>query len=197
METSPDVDLPDLIARVRDGDNDAWVALTDRYTNLLWSIARQQGLSTADAADAIQTTWLRLVEHIDRIRQPERLVGWLATTLRRECGDIRERAARVRPVPPDDPTGLDRPDPSADPLDAALLRDERDAELWRAFGALRPACQELLRVLIADPAPSYREVSLVLRMAVGSIGPTRERCLKCLRDILRGVDEAAASQAGV
>jgi RNA polymerase sigma factor (sigma-70 family) len=174
----------ELFSRVRGGDAAAWNALADRYTGLMWSIARSMRMTDADAADAVQTAWLRLVENLDRIRDPDHLGSWLATSVRRECYGILRRSARVRPRGPD---GLDiwdgLADP-ADPLDYALLRDERDAELWRAVGALKPACQQLLRVLMADPPPSYSEVSAALDIPVGSIGPTRQRCLKCLRDLI-------------
>jgi len=180
--------MADLLARVRNGDAQAWTELTDRYTNLLWSVARSLRMSDSDAADAVQTAWLRLVENLDTIRDPDRLGSWLATIVRRECYDIRRRAARMRPGEPDGPDGFDGPAETDDPLDHALLRDERDAALWRAFGGLRPACRRLLRVLVADPAPSYHEVAAALDIAVGSIGPTRQRCLKCLRDLLLAED---------
>jgi RNA polymerase sigma factor (sigma-70 family) len=183
-----DVPTRELVERARKGDADAWNALTGRYTNLLWSIARSLRLSEADAADAVQSTWLRAVENLDGIREPERLGSWLATSMRRECYDAHRRAARVRVGAPgrtDDWEAL--PDPT-DPLDAALLRDERDAGLWRAVGRLKPHCQQLLRVLVADPPPSYAEAAAALDMPVGSVGPTRQRCLRCLRDLLAGAE---------
>jgi RNA polymerase sigma factor (sigma-70 family) len=191
MGSSRDLDLPDLLARVRDGDAIAWAELTHRFTNLLWSIARGMHLREADAADVVQMTWLRLVEKINSIREPERLGAWLATTARRECYGISRHAAREWPG---DPEGWDDFDSGADPLDTALLRDERDAALWQAFAALKPSCRTLLRVLMADPAPSYLEVSAALRIPVGSIGPNRQRCLKCLREILLAGDGGLAGR---
>jgi len=184
-----DLRVGELVARVRAGDPAAWQSLTDRYTNLLWSVARSLRMSDADAADAVQTTWLRLVENLDAIRDPEHLGSWLATTVRRECYDVRRRAQRVRPGEPDGPGGWDGVPAGTDPLDAALLRDERDAALWRAYQAMKPHCQRLLRVLMADPAPSYAEVAAALDIPIGSIGPTRQRCLKCLRDKLTAGDQ--------
>jgi RNA polymerase sigma factor (sigma-70 family) len=181
MDSLNDVDTPALVARVRGGDERAWVTLTDRYTNLLWSVARAMRLDRADAADAVQTTWLRLVERLDSLREPEHLGTWLATTVRRECLLTLRRRARVR-------TGLaegweDLP-AATDPLDEALLREERDAALWAAFGRLTGRCQTLLRVLMADPPPSYAEVSEALDLPIGSIGPTRQRCLNSLREVM-------------
>jgi RNA polymerase sigma factor (sigma-70 family) len=180
MNPSKDAETRDLVARIRTGDQQAWVTLTDRYTNLLWSVARGMRLSRPDAADAVQTTWLRLVERLDSVREPEYLGRWLVTTVRRECLATLRRGARVRSVAD---TWEDMPN-DADPLDEALLREERDVALWKAFSALTARCQSLLRVLMADPPPSYDEVSEAFDMPVGSIGPTRQRCLKVLRDIM-------------
>jgi RNA polymerase sigma factor (sigma-70 family) len=168
-----------LVERVRADDPAAWAELTDRYTNLLWYIARGMRLNQEDAADAIQTTWLRLVERIGTVRQPESIGSWLCTTMRREClAALRRRSRFVASE-----TWGDLPD-DADPLDDALLQREQDSALWRAFRSLKPSCQTLLRVLMADPAPSYTEVASALDMRVGSIGPTRQRCLGALRDIM-------------
>jgi RNA polymerase sigma factor (sigma-70 family) len=181
MNPLRDVDTRGLVVRARSGDQQAWAALTDRYTNLLWSVARGMRLTRADAADVVQTTWLRLVESLDTLREPEHLGSWLVTTARRECLATQRRGARMRMGLPDSWTDMPA---NGDPLDEALLREERDAALWRAFGALTQRCQSLLRVLMADPAPSYDEVSEALDMPVGSIGPTRQRCLRSLREIL-------------
>jgi RNA polymerase sigma factor (sigma-70 family) len=168
-----------LVAKMRSDDPAAWAAVTDRYTNLLWFIARGMRLSQEDAADAIQTTWLRLVERIDTVRQPESIGSWLATTMRRECLAALRRRTKVVVSEVWD----DVPD-EADPLDDALLKREQDSALWRAFRSLKPRCQTLLRVLMADPSPSYTEVAAALDMRVGSVGPTRQRCLAALREVM-------------
>lgn len=179
----PDVPRPresagDLLRQARDGSQGAWDALVDRFTALLWSIARAHRLGDADAGDVVQTTWLRLVEHLGRIEDPDRLPGWLATTARHECLATLRRSGRERPT--DDETSFEAAD-GADPLDSRLLAQERDARLWECFGQLSGRCQALLRVLMADPPPSYAEVSAALSLPVGSIGPTRGRCLDRLR----------------
>jgi len=194
MDALGDAEARDLVARVRAGDQDAWLTLTNRYTGLLWSLARGMRLTDADAADAVQTTWLRLVESLDSLREPARVGGWLATTMRRECLAVLRRTARLRPTASDGWDDLAAPD---DPLDELLLREERDAALWKAFGTLKPGCQALLRVLTADPPPSYADVSAALEMPVGGIGPTRQRCLEHLRRImLAGSGPFDATSAG-
>lgn len=162
------------------GDRTAWDALVDRYTGMLWSIARAHRLGDHDAGDVIQTTWLRLLDNLERIDDPNRLGGWLATTARRECLHVLRRTKRE---PALDVVELLAPVSSQDDpdVDVGVLRDERDSLLWTVFDTLSDACRRLLRVMIADPAPSYAEISGALDMPIGSIGPTRQRCLAALR----------------
>lgn len=186
-----DSDVSVLVKRAADGDQAAWDGLVERYTNLMWSVARGYRLERADAADAVQVAWLRLVEHLPRLRDPERVGSWLATTVRREClQTLESRKRRGQPV--DDEVLTRLPDDAA-PVDARLLADERATELWRAFDRMQPRCQTLLRVLMSDPPPSYHDVSGALDMPVGSIGPTRARCLDRLRVLL---DEGDLSAGG-
>jgi len=173
-----------LLAHATAGDQRAWDALVEQHARLLWAVARSYRLDQADAADVVQTTWLRLLEHLDRIEDPSRLVGWLVTTTRRECLRVLRRSGRERLVSADDGT-LDIVDEASPPLDAGLINDERNAELWRAFGQLPERCQRLLRIAVAMPK-AYDEVSAALGMPVGSIGPTRARCLARLRALLDG-----------
>ncbi|MCR6487568.1 sigma-70 family RNA polymerase sigma factor [Amycolatopsis sp. OK19-0408] len=172
------MDTRALLESAAGGDQPAWDALVDEYSSLLWSIARAHRLSDADAADVVQTTWLKLVEHLGRIKDPDRLPGWLATTARHECLRQIRRAARERPVEGDWP----EQEAPGTAVDAALLLDERDAALWRALATLSEQCRRLLRVLMATPPPSYAEVAAALDMPIGSIGPTRQRCLGRLRE---------------
>ncbi len=171
-----DAESGELVIRARAGEVGAWEALTGRYTGLLWALGRGMRLSHADTADALQTTWLRLVEHLDGLRDPEHVGSWLVTTMRRECLGVLRRDSRTVAT-----NGLEDIPAASDPLDDALLRNERDTALWRAFAALPPRCRALLRVLMADPPPTYAEVSAALDLPVGSIGPTRKRCLALLR----------------
>lgn len=190
-QTRPPVS--DLLARADAGDQTAWNDLVDRYTSLLWSVARAHRLSNADAADVVQTTWLRLVENLGRIQDPECLPGWLVTTARRESLATIRRSGRETPVDAD--LVVDGGDPHAEPVDAPLLGRERDDALWRCLGLLPEKCQRLLRVLMAAEPPAYAQVSEALGLPVGSIGPTRMRCLDRLRAIVR--DAGYAFDTGV
>ena len=170
-----------LLARASAGDESAWQQLVDSHTGLLWAVARSHRLDQADAADVVQTTWLRLLEHLGRIQDPNRLVGWLVTTTRRECLRVLRRSGRERLAGED--STFDVADETAEPVDAKLILDERNAALWTAFQQLPERCQQLLRIAVATPQP-YGEVSAAMDMPVGSIGPTRSRCLARLRALL-------------
>lgn len=163
-----------LVTRARTGDRQAWDQLVDRYAPLVWSICRRHQLDGADAQDAAQTVWLTLVDHLDSLRDPAALPGWVATTTRRECGRIL-RAAR-RPGTAGYALAAE-----TIPAEHDLLAAERHAALREAFGQLSPGCQQLLALLTADPPVSYAEISARLGIPVGSIGPTRRRCLEKLR----------------
>lgn len=184
--------LTDLVNRAGGGDQQAWRDLVTRYANLVWSVARSHRLDHADAADVCQTTWLRLAEHVGSLREPSRLPGWLATTARRES--LRVIAGRRREMPgalPDEPD----PDPSAGP-ETLVLTEDRDNRLWQAFGGLTERCQQLLRILSSAPELSYAEVGVVLGIPVGSIGPTRGRCLESLRRRLVASDFTGSDFGG-
>ncbi len=164
-----------LVARAAGGDQAAYEALVDRFGRLVWHIARSCGLDGDDAADVSQTVWLRFVEQLPRLREPARAGAWLATTARREAMAVAHR--RVRPidlVELEDRGGL----PPVPPLDASTLEaDERASAVRQAFSDLPQWCRALLRLLCADPPTPYRVVAVALDMAVGSIGPSRQRCL--------------------
>lgn len=188
--TEVEVEMRSLVAAASRGDQAAWDAIVRQFTNLLWSIARGFGLDSVDASDVVQMTWLKLVENLDRISEPEALPAWLATTVRRECLQLIRRTSRHRVIRQPEPP--DVPDPGP-PVDHSILLDERDAVLWSKVAELGEACQRLLRVLMATPPPSYPEVSAALNMPIGSIGPTRQRCLRRLRELV-AADELLAEQ---
>jgi RNA polymerase sigma factor (sigma-70 family) len=175
-----EVTTPALLARAADGDASAWELIVDRHHRLVWSVVRSFRLDDAAAADVFQTVWLRLVEQIDRIRDPERLPAWLATTARRESLRVLRRSAREAPS-----ELLEEPAAPLQPaLVDALLAGEEHRAVLTAFGRLSEGCQALLRLLVADPPLDYRTVADLVGRPVGSIGPTRQRCLDRLRALV-------------
>ena len=169
--------LAELVRAAAAGNGGAWAAIVDRFSSLVWATARAHRLSRDDAADVAQTTWLRLVEHLDAIREPERLGAWLATTARRESLRVIRRGGREQPT---DEVDLFE-SPANDAVDRLLVDPERDGALWRAFARLSERCKTLLRLLVAEHEPTYEEVGAALGIPIGAIGPTRGRCLDRLR----------------
>jgi RNA polymerase sigma factor (sigma-70 family) len=169
-----------LVARVGEGDQAAWNELVERYSPLVWSICLQYQLNRQDIDDVGQNVWLLLVEHIGSLREAAALPGWLATTTRHEALRVL-RTSRRRDhadLPPDDQLP---PGPADDAIEQELIAAERDAALRAAFAELPRRCHELLSLLMSDPPPGYAYISATLGLPVGSIGPTRARCLDRLR----------------
>jgi RNA polymerase sigma factor (sigma-70 family) len=179
-------DIPGLVRQAADGDKAAWERLVDQYSRLIWAITRDFRLAEIDAADVVQTTWLRLLEHIGRIEYPERIASWLATTARHEC--LRHLAAskRVMLVEDHDATFAYSHEHQPD-VEERLLAGERAQEVRAAVSTLPTRSRQLLELLMADPPVSYTEISDQLGLPIGSIGPTRGRCLERLRLILQPV----------
>ena len=175
-----DAPTADLVMRARKGDSRAWDALVERFAPLIWSICRRYRLGHADASDVGQSVWLLLVDQLETVHDPGALPGWLATTTRRECFRAL-RAARRHQAPghaqdvetiPDEQTGM---------AEHELLLAERQAALRGAFNRLPSPCRQLVAMLIEDPPAPYAEISAKLGIPVGSIGPTRQRCIDKLR----------------
>ena len=143
---------------------------------MVWSVARSFGLDDATAKDVTQTVWLKLIENLDRIEDPERLPGWLATTTRRES--MKASKLRARMIPSEFEYDVEDP---ATPVEVLLIESEERREVIVAFRDLDEMCRQLLRLLTAEPALSYEEISSLTDRPVGSIGPTRARCLDRLR----------------
>lgn len=177
--------IRELVLAAREGDQGAWRGLVERFAPLVWAVIRQHGLERADAKDANQLTWVALAEHIHRLRDPDRLPGWLATTARREC--LRLHALRRRELRCDPMSWLDLSAQERGPELLAVCAD-RDRLLWRAFGTLPARCQRLLRLLAHAPELSYARLAYLLGIRPGSLGPTRARCLTLLRRRLAALD---------
>lgn len=166
----------------RDGDSARMNDLVDMLTPILWHTARAQGLGNALAEDAVQTSWLRLVENTDRIGDPQAVMAWLIVTVKRESWRVAKQAQRLTADPE---AAAEEPASTPGPEAIAILT-ERQRVLWWHLARLTPTCRELLRVIAFADRPDYAAVSHSLGMPVGSIGPTRGRCLAKLRSLLQG-----------
>ncbi len=167
----------DLFRRALEGDRLAWDALVDRFSGMIWSVARGFGLNDASAKDVSQTVWVKLLENMDRIADPERLPGWLATTTRNEALRVAKRGGRMIPTEFE----YDVEDPNVPDLDEMLVSEEETSAVVKAFKAIDEDCRQLLRLMIVLPPLSYEEISEITGRPVGSLGPTRSRCLEKLK----------------
>ncbi len=178
-------DLARLVGDAVGGDQEAWNRIVERFGGRVWAICRHYRLGPADAADVFQQTWLRVLENLESLRDPARLGAWIGTTCRHEALAALRRAKRLQMV--GDPGMLDRAAGPGDDPERPLLVADRDAELWLAFRRLSLRCQQVLRVLVADAddgRPSYELAAAGLGIPIGSLGPTRGRCLAQLRSFL-------------
>ncbi|WP_193614157.1 RNA polymerase sigma factor [Nocardioides lijunqiniae] len=171
----------DAFERWRDGDLDALDELVALMTPVLWHVVRAYRLSHEQAEDVVQSTWLALVRRRDAIDDPQAVGGWLTLTSRRAAWRVSARAGSHVTLEPD---VLERHVPSEPSAESTVVaHDERDL-LWRAVAELDERCQRLLRVVAFEQRPDYAALSADLQMPVGSIGPTRGRCLAKLRTAL-------------
>jgi RNA polymerase sigma factor (sigma-70 family) len=182
-ENGTELDL--LVTAATDGDEQAWTTLVRRYTPLLANTLRRYPLDEADGADVVQVTWLRLVEHLSGIREPRALVGWLLTTARREAHRLLRQSGRVVPVDELDEAGQST---GVGSIEDEVERRDQDRQVRLAVSRLPASDRDLLGALLASPPPSYRAVAAALGRPVGSIGPTRARCLTRLRRELNALE---------
>jgi RNA polymerase sigma factor (sigma-70 family) len=173
--------MADLLSTARAGSEDALGQIVNELSPLLWQVARSAGLSQGDAEDVLQTVWMRLITHLDGIHDAGALTGWLVTTTKREAWRV--RAAGRKQLPADQDVFADLPDKGPGSEEQVIVEDQR-RELWAAIGMLSRRCQELLRIMAFAPRSDYATVAAALGMRVGSIGPTRGRCLAKLRALL-------------
>src|SRR5215469_1876511 len=183
-----DPSVTDLVTRAKNGEKQAWDALVERYAPMVWSICRRHGLSDADASDVGQSVWLQLAGQLDQFRSPAALGRWLAGATVREC---RRARCAVRSAPGAGPV-LDAgslsgngaepgPDIPAGVIEHELATAERHAALRDAFAQLPPRAQQLIVLLIEDPAASHAQIGAKLGIPVEHVGPARDQCLDMLR----------------
>jgi RNA polymerase sigma factor (sigma-70 family) len=170
-------ELHALVQAARTGNREAWQALLERFTPRVRAVARRYRPAAQDVEDVVQTTWMRLLEHIDSVREPGALGAWLETTARRESLRVLRAAQRERPT--DDAQVGDAP--VAPVAEQRLMTSDERVALGRALSGLPHHQRRLVAALFAEPAPSYAEISGTLGVPIGSIGPTRARILASLR----------------
>jgi RNA polymerase sigma factor (sigma-70 family) len=169
-------EIETLVARVRNGDATAWDVLVRCLSPALHRGIGAFTLSVEARDDVFSNTWLKLLEHIDRIEKPASLVSWLMTTARNEALQFVKARSRYVPMAEPDVASVDHRG-----MDEALLDSELSVAVWRAFQHLSAACQSILRLLTLDPPLPYDEIVELLGLPHGSIGPTKGRCLEKLR----------------
>lgn len=167
-----------LFDRWRGGDSHALDDLVRLLSPILWQVVRASGIDRATAEDVVQTTWLTLVRSGESITEPRAVAGWLCTTARREAWRVGKQATRQQPVE-DETIARRLPDEPAP--EGQVVLDDDNARLWAALSRLTERCQRLLRIVAAEARPDYSAIATELGMPVGSIGPTRGRCLDKLR----------------
>jgi len=187
-----EVDDATLVQRCRTGDAAAWGGLVARYQRLVYAIVTRMGLDEHAAADVFQAVFEKLMRHLAGLREPERLQAWIVTTAKREGLAARRHAQRqisiTRPDVDDEPGGADEWD-LTDDTPGAEQRLQEAQELHRlrlALDRLDERCRELLLLIFRDEDErvGYDEVSRRLGLPIGSIGPTRSRCLGKLRKLI-------------
>lgn len=165
------------------GDRHRLSELVDLLTPLLWHTVRAQRVGYDQAEDVVQTTWMRLVRHADTIQDPRAVLAWLIITAKRESWRVVKDAQRTKPMPEtqDDAELADR---VMEGPESAALASVEGRVLWRHIESLSERCRSLLRVVAFSDRPDYATVAQALGMPIGSIGPTRGRCLAKLRLLL-------------
>lgn len=189
----PHADEPDLPTRSRwqqasefferwqAGDALAMDDLVRLMTPVLWHVVRGCGLDRGLAEDVVQHSWLALVRQRDSIAEPKAVAGWLLTTARREAWRVARQQNRADPA---DAADFDWRLPAQESAEDVAARRQDAAQLWQAVNQLTERCQQLLRVIAFDERPDYARIARDLQIPVGSIGPTRLRCLAKLRTLL-------------
>jgi RNA polymerase sigma factor (sigma-70 family) len=174
----------DAFRRWRAGDEAALDDLVRVMSPVLWHVVRATGLDRETTEDVVQNTWVTLVRSAESVRDAQAITRWLCTAARREAWRVSKAATRTRPVEDD---VLDARMPVQVSPEAAVVTDDENHRLWQALGQLPERCQKLLRIVAWEPRPDYSAVAETMQMPIGSIGPTRRRCLDKLRVELGGV----------
>ena len=172
-----------LFVRWREGDSRAMDELVRLMTPPLWHVVRAYGLDHALAQDVVQTTWLTLVRRHETINDPLAVSGWLTMCARREAWRVGKQHRRADAT---EAESLESHLPVHESAEQTAATDDESRRLWDAVATLNDRCQRLLRIVAFEDRPDYARIAEDLAMPVGSIGPTRQRCLAKLRAVLEG-----------
>jgi RNA polymerase sigma factor (sigma-70 family) len=172
-----------LFVKWRDGDTRAMDELVRLMTPLLWHVVRAYGLDRALAEDVVQTTWLTLVRRHESITEPQAISGWLTMVARREAWRVGKLQRRADPT---EAESLEPHLPARESAEQTAATDDESRRLWLAVAQLNERCQRLLRIVAFEERPDYARIAQDMAMPIGSIGPTRQRCLGKLRALLEG-----------
>lgn len=189
LPDEPAADLPRweraaaLFIRWQEGESRAMDELVRVMTPVLWHVVRAYGLDRALAEDVVQTTWMTLVRRHESIAEPLAVSGWLTTCARREAWRVGKLQRRADPTETED---LESHLPSTESAEHTATVSDESHRLWSAVSKLNDRCQRLLRVVAFDERPDYARIAQDLAMPIGSIGPTRQRCLGKLRALIEG-----------
>jgi RNA polymerase sigma factor (sigma-70 family) len=173
-------EIAELVKLAAAGEREAWDALVRRFNGLIWAIVHKHRLSLADSQDVTQVVWLRLLENVSSLRDPSRVGGWLAATARHECLRLIRLGNRTIPTVNELLESETVPEPSPEDI---VATSEHQRAVFKTIRMLDQRCQQLLE-LSAYQLP-YQVISELLDMPIGSIGPTRGRCLDQVRELLR------------
>jgi RNA polymerase sigma factor (sigma-70 family) len=169
-------------ARWRAGDPSALDELVHVMSPILWHVVRATGLDKEHSEDVVQTAWLALVRSADSVGDPQAVARWLCTTARREAWRVSKTAGRSTAI---DDEALEWRLPTQPSPESEVVLGDEQARLWESLKALPERCQKLLRIVAMEPRPDYARIAGELKMPIGSIGPTRGRCLDKLRNELQ------------
>jgi RNA polymerase sigma factor (sigma-70 family) len=173
---------PELIALCLSGDAQAWEGLILRYKRLIYSIPVRFGFQNADAADVFQAVCLKLLEHLQTLKDERKVSAWLITTTTRQCIYLRAHKQRESSTEDDYEEPLD----PSDDLEETHMASEQQQRVRDAVLQLPERCRKLIEMLYFDTTnPSYEEIAKSMQMPVPSVGPTRARCLEKLQTLLR------------
>lgn len=173
-----------LVRRCVAGDPRAWESLVRRFSSLVYSVARRAGLNADDAADCSQSVFIKLYQGLDRIDNPDALAGWLSVTAAREAYRLKRLSNKYVNLDEESRTLDDLVASEEAAADELAEQSDHVFAITEAISQLKDKCRDLLTALYLVDSPSYQEISVRLKIPIGSIGPTRARCIESLRGLL-------------